>query len=111
MGKKLLFVAGAGVGYVLGTRAGREKYDQMVGKARELMDRPEVKDATRAVQAQADRLYVEGRALVRDKVRGLHDRTDRPLGDAGVGLDATMTRYASGAEPIFTSRNDEPMAS
>ncbi len=26
---KILFVVGLGVGYVLGTRAGREKYDQM----------------------------------------------------------------------------------
>ena len=45
--KKLLFAAGAGVGYVLGTRAGREKYNALVSKARKVADRPEVQEVTR----------------------------------------------------------------
>jgi hypothetical protein len=34
---------GAAIGYVLGTKAGRERYDQIVGTARQLGERPEVK--------------------------------------------------------------------
>ena len=49
--KKLMFVAGAGVGYVLGTRAGREKYNELVSKARKVADRPEVQEMTQAVKS------------------------------------------------------------
>jgi hypothetical protein len=39
---KILFVVGLGVGYVLGTRAGREKYDQMKSTALKLWNDPRV---------------------------------------------------------------------
>jgi len=39
---KILFVVGLGVGYVLGTRAGREKYDQMKSAALRLWNDPRV---------------------------------------------------------------------
>jgi tripartite-type tricarboxylate transporter receptor subunit TctC len=39
---KVLLVVGLAVGYVLGTRAGREKYDQMVAQARKLWNDPRV---------------------------------------------------------------------
>jgi hypothetical protein len=34
---------GAATGYVLGTKAGRERYEQIVGAAKQLGERPEVK--------------------------------------------------------------------
>ncbi len=84
--KKWIFAAGAGIGYVLGTRAGRQRYDAMVGKARDAMQRPQVKEATDAIQAEANRLYDEGRQLVRDRVHDLRARADRGRdGDAGSG--------------------------
>jgi hypothetical protein len=67
--KKLMFVAGAGVGYVLGTRAGREKYNALVSKARKVADRPEVQEVTQAVKSEANRLYEEGRQRVRAKIQ------------------------------------------
>jgi hypothetical protein len=39
---KILFVVGLGVGYVLGTRAGREKYDQMKAAVTKLWNDPRV---------------------------------------------------------------------
>ncbi len=39
---KILFVVGLGVGYVLGTRAGREKYDQMKAAVEKLWNDPRV---------------------------------------------------------------------
>ncbi len=39
---KILLVVGIGVGYVLGTRAGREKYDQMKAAAEKLWNDPRV---------------------------------------------------------------------
>ena len=42
---KILFVVGLGVGYVLGTRAGREKYEKMKRQAQWLWDSPAISDA------------------------------------------------------------------
>src|SRR5215510_6263671 len=69
MMKKLLFAAGAGVGYLLGTRAGREKYDAMVSKARQVANRPDVQEVTRAVKSEASRVYDEGRQRIRAKIQ------------------------------------------
>jgi len=98
--KKWIFAAGAGVGYILGTRAGRQKYDAMVGKAREVMQRPDVKEATDAIQAQANRLYDEGRQVVRERVRDLRARAEGDRDhDARPGL-GQETAYVPGTQPV-----------
>lgn len=40
--RSLTFAAGLATGYVLGTRAGREKYERIIAGAREFPDRPTV---------------------------------------------------------------------
>lgn len=50
MAGKLKFLVGMGAGYVLGTRSGRERYDQIVGKIESLWKDPRVQDATEKVQ-------------------------------------------------------------
>jgi hypothetical protein len=69
---KLIFVAGVGVGYVLGTRAGREKFDQMVASARKVWESPTVQEAAGVVQAQAGKLYDQGKQAVTDQMQKLH---------------------------------------
>ena len=44
MKNKLVFGAGLAVGYVLGTRAGRQSYEQIRTKAQELWNSPKVQD-------------------------------------------------------------------
>ncbi len=61
MGGKLLFVAGAAVGFVLGTRAGRERYEELKTAARKVMDNPSFQEATGVAQAQATKLYTKGK--------------------------------------------------
>ena len=39
---KILLVVGIGIGYVLGTRAGREKYDQLKASAQKFWNDPRV---------------------------------------------------------------------
>jgi hypothetical protein len=41
---KLVFTAGMAAGYVLGTRAGRESYEQIKTKAQQLWNNPKVQD-------------------------------------------------------------------
>ncbi len=50
MKSKILFVAGLGLGYVLGTRAGREKYDQLKTTALKLWNDPRLQKQVDAAQ-------------------------------------------------------------
>ncbi len=53
MGRKLMFVAGLGIGYVLGARAGRERYDKSVSGANNLWTSPRGAKARADVEAYA----------------------------------------------------------
>jgi len=71
---KMMFLVGAAAGWVLGTRAGREKYDQMMATARKAMDNPTVHETTGQIQAQATKLLDQGKetlanSKIADKVR------------------------------------------
>ena len=78
---RFVFFTGLGIGFVLGTRAGRERYEQMRKLARKLADSPAVQQAAGALQAQAASYAraaggkVAGRAgAARAKVGGaIHD--------------------------------------
>ena len=76
---KLIFIAGVGVGYVLGTRAGREKFDQMVAQARKFWESPTVQEAAGVVQAQANKLYDDGKQVLSDQVHKLGRRNGKAL--------------------------------
>jgi hypothetical protein len=69
---KLTFVIGAAVGFVLGTRAGRERYDDIVRTTRKVLDNPNVHEAAGAVQAQATKLYTRGKDTLASS--GITDR-------------------------------------
>jgi hypothetical protein len=58
---KIWFLGGLAAGFVLGARAGREKYEEIVTQARKVMDHPTVQEATGVAQAQASKLYTEGK--------------------------------------------------
>jgi hypothetical protein len=46
------FLLGLAAGYVLGSRAGRERYDQLVGAYRRLVDHPMVQGAAGVIRAK-----------------------------------------------------------
>ena len=91
---KLMFIAGVGVGYVLGTRAGRQKFDQMVAQARRFWESPTVQEAAGVVQEQANRLYDQGKSAVTDQ---MHRRTKNgtAINDADAWGEATTQSPAS----------------
>ncbi|MEV7523295.1 YtxH domain-containing protein [Streptomyces sp. NPDC091371] len=83
---KVTFVVGLALGYVLGTRAGRERYEQLKKSARELAQNPAVRNAAETV-GHTGRVYAgKAYAVVSEKVgdavpdalagrvRGLRDR-------------------------------------
>ena len=52
--RKFWFVLGFGVGYVLGSRAGRQRYEQLLRSWRQARDNPAVQEAAGLVQARAE---------------------------------------------------------
>jgi len=56
MRRRFTFLAGLAVGYVAGTRAGRERYEQMVKLARNAVEHPAVQKATRTAGSKATEL-------------------------------------------------------
>ncbi|HEU0242227.1 MAG TPA: hypothetical protein VFR11_23645 [Micromonosporaceae bacterium] len=77
---KMMFLVGAAAGWVLGTRAGREKYDQMMAAARKAMDNPTVHETTGQLQAQASKLLDQGKetlanSKIADRVRNRDGQT------------------------------------
>jgi hypothetical protein len=50
---KLVFMVGVGIGFVLGARAGRERYEQLRKLARKAAESPATQQAVAAFQAQA----------------------------------------------------------
>ncbi|HWH01186.1 MAG TPA: hypothetical protein VNV66_18165 [Pilimelia sp.] len=95
---KLWFAVGAAVGFVMGARAGREKYEELVLNARKVWDHPTVQEAAGVVQAQANRLYSEGKEQVTDKLshtklgekRSNRD-SDEALATSGSGTSSSTT--------------------
>lgn len=50
---KLTFAVGVAVGFVLGTRAGRERYDQIVRAAQSFVESPSVQETAGLVGSKA----------------------------------------------------------
>jgi hypothetical protein len=88
---KIMFLGGLAAGFVLGARAGREKYEELVVRGRKVLDHPTVQEAAGVAQAQATRLYAEGK--------------DR-LGQTKLGEKLTS---GNGSKPGLTSA-DKPFA-
>lgn len=67
---KLSFLAGAAAGYVLGARAGRERYETIVRLGRRFAGSQTVQSAAGVLQAQVDDLTHKVREAVVTKVSG-----------------------------------------
>ncbi|MFG2040928.1 hypothetical protein [Dactylosporangium sp. NPDC048998] len=65
---KLLFLGGLAAGFVLGARAGREKYEELKATALKIKESPTMQEAAGVVQEQATRLYSEGKTKVTDRL-------------------------------------------
>jgi hypothetical protein len=64
MAIRAAFGVGLATGYVLGARAGRERYESLVRAFRSLKERPEVQGAAGIVAAQAGTLASRARSVI-----------------------------------------------
>lgn len=63
---KILFLAGAATGYVLGSKAGRQAYEQIKGKAQDLWGDPNVQK----VVSQAGQAAKDAATVAQSKISG-----------------------------------------
>jgi hypothetical protein len=82
---KLMFISGLAAGFVLGSRAGREKYEEIRTNAKKVWEHPTVQEAAGVAQAQANKLYTEGK----DKLN--QSKLGEKLHSAGNGTDSSLT--------------------
>jgi hypothetical protein len=68
--KKLLLLVGVVIGFVLGSRQGREPYERLEAQLRQLAGRPEIKDAVAAVSDKATDLTDSASGAVIKKMTG-----------------------------------------
>ena len=73
---KLSFVLGLGVGYVLGSKAGRQRYEQLLRSWRQVRENPAVQEAAGLVQARAENVVVAVKSRIGSE-------TSDPLASSG----------------------------
>jgi hypothetical protein len=121
MFKKISMLAGFGAGYVLGAKAGTQRYNEIVAKAREIAGMPAVQQATATVQDTASSLASQAKDTVNDKVTTASDKIDSkksggtkptPVVDLGAsgGSGAATTSTTTGATGAKPGTTAAPMA-
>ncbi|MEP6597913.1 MAG: hypothetical protein ABJB98_00510 [Actinomycetota bacterium] len=76
---KLAFLVGGAVGYVLGARAGRERFESIVRWARKFTGSQTVQSTAGVLQAQVDDLRHRAKDVVSSK---LHNSKPEPVSGA-----------------------------
>ncbi|MER6009636.1 YtxH domain-containing protein [Streptomyces bluensis] len=101
---RLTFVAGLALGYVLGTRAGRERYEQLKKSARQVAENPAVRNTAESAAQQGRAFAGKAYHVVSDKVGDMHVpdsvaarvRSLRERNTNGSGTDDWGTSHSQG---------------
>lgn len=104
---KILFVAGLGLGYLLGTRAGREKYDELKSAALKVWNDPRVQKQVDAVEDFVKDKAPEVAEFVSDGAKTLVDKVS---GKTPVKKPA-VRRTTTASKPAGTSTGSSSSAS
>ncbi|MEV3920422.1 YtxH domain-containing protein [Actinomadura coerulea] len=70
MKARTMFIAGAAVGYVFGTKAGRERYEQIRQLSKQVSENPNVQEAAGKIRSKGETFA----GAARDKAGHLKDR-------------------------------------
>lgn len=85
---KIVTLAAAAAGYVLGARAGRQRYEQIAGQAQRLWHDPRVQKAA----AEAKQTAADNAPLVKDKVADAASRASDRVTGSGPGAGGPSAR-------------------
>jgi hypothetical protein len=103
MKSKILFVAGLGLGYLLGTRAGREKYDQLKATAQKVWNDPRVQKQVDAVEDFVKDKAPEVAEFVSDNAKSLVNKVSGKVTPAPKRKPATGSTSARSTSSSSTS--------
>ena len=110
---KLGMAVGAAVGYVLGARAGRERYEQMQASARQLLDKPQVKRVVDNAPGNLGARMEQAAHKAADKVQQAQDRV-APSGSgpsAGTTTGVTTSTTTTSSTPSTPATPSTPSTS
>ena len=93
-----LFIIGFAVGYVVGARAGRERYEQMKKAATQVVQSPPVQKATQAAGAKATELTKVAKDKAASQVPKLTETAKSSASKMRGQLDRLPGRHAAGSE-------------
>src|SRR5689334_7197488 len=94
---KLMFITGLAAGFVLGSCAGREKYEEITANAKKVWEHPTVQEAAGVAQAQANKLYSEGKdKLNQSKLGEKLQSASTTSSTTGSTSDSTLTGSTAG---------------
>ena len=100
---KLMFLGGLAAGFVLGSRAGRQAYDELVQTAKKVKESPTVQEAAGVVQAQATKVYEQSKATVQDKLGNTRFGEKLRTSDTGTEPVAVGTTTTTTSTPTTTT--------
>ena len=98
------FLAGLAVGFVAGTRAGRERYEQMKKLSRQVVESPAVRKATQAVGEKATELTKVARDKAATRVPKLTETAKNSASKVRGQLDRIPGRHAA-SQPAAESEH------
>jgi hypothetical protein len=98
--RKLTLAAAAGAGYVLGAKAGKERYNQIEAKFREIAGMPAVQNATATVKETASTVADSAKSTVTDKVGGGSSAGTIGGTDTGTGFPPPATTTATETDVV-----------
>jgi hypothetical protein len=93
---RFTFLAGLAVGFVMGARAGRERYEQMKKLARKAADSPAMQQAAGAAQAQAASLARSAKDRAAQRLPRITEKANKVSGTLHDRLPGMRTRDANG---------------
>ena len=108
MGGKLTLALGFAAGYVLGSKAGRERYEQIVGASRRLWSNQTVQSTAGVLQAQASDLVTKAKESdvvhkARQAVGRSHDSGSGTSTSGTTGMYEPATTTTELYEPTTTT--------
>jgi hypothetical protein len=101
---KLMFITGLAAGFVLGSRAGREKYEEIRSNAKKVWEHPSVQEAAGVAQAQANKLYSESKDKIQSSKLGEKLNTTSSTSSSSTSdSDLTQPLASSNSKPGGTT--------